>query len=68
VLLSLMGAIRSKMLAGQHAPDQHKAVFNRLIQSDLLERIKQDDRSGIDALLRTIIGPGYEFESLMESI
>ena len=68
VFLSLMGAIRSKLLAGQHAPDQHRVIFNRLIQSDLLERIKQDDRGGIDDLLRTIVGPGYNFESLMESI
>ncbi len=65
LLLDLMGAIRAKLLEGEHAPERHKALFEQLIQSDLLEMIQLDDRQGINTLLNQVLGPGYRFEDLM---
>jgi precorrin-2 dehydrogenase/sirohydrochlorin ferrochelatase len=65
--LDLMGAIRSRLLAAEHAPEIHKPLFENLIQNDLLEMIKNDDRSGIDTLLEAVLGPGFIYEELMEN-
>ena len=37
--LDLLGAVRKKLLAAEHAPERHKALFDQLIRSDLLEMI-----------------------------
>jgi precorrin-2 dehydrogenase len=65
--LDLMGAIRRRLLAAEHAPEVHKPLFEKLIQNNLLEMIKNDDRSGIDALLAAVLGPGFIYEELMEN-
>jgi precorrin-2 dehydrogenase/sirohydrochlorin ferrochelatase len=65
--LNLMGAIRSRLLVAEHAPEAHKPLFENLIQNNLLELIKADDRSGINALLKKVLGPGYLYEELMEN-
>jgi precorrin-2 dehydrogenase / sirohydrochlorin ferrochelatase len=66
-LLDLMGAIRRRLLAAEHAPEVHKPLFEKLIHNNLLEMIKNDDRSGVDALLEAVLGPGFIYEELMEN-
>jgi len=63
--LNLMGAIRRNLLAETHAPEAHKPIFEELIERELLELIRMDDRSGIDALLAEVVGPDYTYERLM---
>jgi precorrin-2 dehydrogenase / sirohydrochlorin ferrochelatase len=65
--LDLMGAIRRRLLATEHAPEVHKPLFEKLIHHNLLEMIKNDDRSGIDTLLEAVLGPGFIYEELMEN-
>ena len=65
--LDLMGAIRRRLLASEHAPEAHKPLFEKLIHNNLLEMIKNDDRSGIDTLLEAVLGPGFIYEELMEN-
>jgi precorrin-2 dehydrogenase / sirohydrochlorin ferrochelatase len=65
--LDLMGAIRHRLLATEHAPEAHKPLFEKLIHNNLLEMIKNDDRSGIDTLLEAVLGPGFIYEELMEN-
>ncbi len=67
LMLDLMGAIRKRLLAEAHAPEQHKPLFEKLIQGGLLEMIKGDDRQGIDALLATVLGTEFTYETLMET-
>ena len=67
LMLDLMGAIRKRLLAEEHAPEQHKPMFEQLIQGGLLEMIKGDDRQGIDALLATVLGAEFTYETLMET-
>jgi len=63
-LLGIMGALRAKLLAQSHAPEEHKPLFEKLINSDLLEAIKTKDRPRINALLFDIFGEGYRLEDL----
>lgn len=67
LMLDLMGAVRKRLLAEEHAPEQHKPLFEQLIQGGLLEMIKSDDRQGIDALLATVLGADFTYETLMET-
>lgn len=65
-MLELMGAIRQRLLAGKHAPEQHKPLFEQLIQCRLLEMIKERDQRGINVLLQKVLGPEFVYEKLME--
>lgn len=67
-LLELMGAIRQRLLAAEHAPEQHKPLFEQLIRCGLLEMIKDRDQRGINALLQKVLGPEFVYENLMEKL
>ncbi len=61
----LMGAVRRKLLSEAHAPEAHKPLFEKLINSNLLELLRERKTEAIDALLRSILGPGFRFQELM---
>ncbi|MFH1984027.1 MAG: bifunctional precorrin-2 dehydrogenase/sirohydrochlorin ferrochelatase [Pseudomonadota bacterium] len=65
--LDLMGAVRKRLLAEDHAPEAHKPLFEALISSGLLDMIRDGDTTGVDALLLDILGDGYNYRSLMNS-
>ncbi len=65
--LDLMGAIRNRLLMTEHAPEAHKPLFEKLIHNNLLEMIAADNRNGINALLKEVLGPEYIYEELMEN-
>lgn len=67
LMLDLMGAARKRLLAEEHAPEQHKPLFEKLIQGGLLEMIKAEDRQGINDLLAAVLGPDFTYEALMET-
>lgn len=64
--LALMGAIRQRLLATEHAPEAHKPLFEELIHNGLLEMVKHNQVSNIDRLLAQVLGPGYTYADLME--
>ena len=63
--LLLMGAIRQKLLSQAHEPEEHKALFNQLIDSDLIELMQAGKTEEINSLLYTILGKGYKIEALI---
>lgn len=65
--LDLMGAIRKRLLAEDHAPEAHKPLFEALITGGLLDLIREEDTDGVDALLLDILGDGYQYRTLMKS-
>lgn len=65
-LLQLMGAIRQRLLAEEHAPEAHKTLFEQLIGGGLLEMIRSDDRKKINSLLTRVLGPGFDYQALMQ--
>lgn len=62
--LFLMGRIRKRLLARDHDPEGHKAVFNRLIQADLPGMVMDHDIEGIDRLLHDTLGDGFTYHHL----
>lgn len=66
-LLLLMGAIRKRLLAEEHAPEAHKTLFEQLIGGGLLEMIRSDDRKDINSLLTRVLGPGFDYQALMQT-
>jgi len=65
--LKLMGAIRRKLLGRKHEPEEHKRLFEQLIDKGLVHMIKDRNRSAVDALLYETFGKGYEFDALMHA-
>lgn len=65
LLLDLLGAIRKRLLAEEHAPEEHKPIFERLVHSDLLTWIRESRRHDIDRLLAEVLGDGWRAEDLL---
>ncbi len=66
-LLRLMGAIREKLLSQKHEPEAHKQLFEKLISSNLLFMIQNNQKDEIDSLLREVLGEGFRFDELMRT-
>ena len=64
--LNLMGGIRSLLLKEKHAPEEHKPIFNQIIESDIIDLIRTGQKEAIDNLLRDILGDGFNFDDLLE--
>ena len=67
VFLDLMGAIRSRLLREKHAPEQHKPLFQKIIQSEIISWIQDRQYEEIDRLLLDVLGPGYAVDELLKS-
>jgi len=65
VLLTLMGAIRQKLLAQGKSPEVHKQLFVRLLDEGLLEKIRENRIEEIGGMLKEILGKGYTYKELM---
>ena len=63
--LLLLGAIRKKLLSQAHEPEAHKGLFNKLIDSNILNLIHEGKKDDINALLYNILGEGYRLEELL---
>jgi len=63
--LLLMGAIRKKLLSRTHEPEAHKALFNQLIDSNLIELLRVGKKKELNLLLYEILGEGYGIEELL---
>jgi precorrin-2 dehydrogenase/sirohydrochlorin ferrochelatase len=62
--LELMGAIRERLLRDSQDSRANKELFNQLVQSPLLELVRQRDYEGVDRILGTVLGPDYSLEKL----
>jgi precorrin-2 dehydrogenase/sirohydrochlorin ferrochelatase len=65
--LRLMAAVRKKLLSQAHAPEAHKPLFEALIDSKLIDWLRDRQTENINALLRSVLGPGFTFQELMSS-
>ena len=65
--LGLMGAIREKLLAAEHAPEAHKPLFEKLIDNGLLDMIHNRDKQAINRLLHEVLGDDFDYDALLET-
>jgi precorrin-2 dehydrogenase / sirohydrochlorin ferrochelatase len=66
LFLELMGAIRKKRLTENKPSQLNKSVFKKLVDAGLVEMIRDNHRKTIDETLADILGPGYDYKSLMD--
>ncbi len=67
LFLTLMGEIRKKLLAEEHAPEAHKPIFEKLIHNNLLEMIKKNKKENINQVLFEALGSGYDYDTLISA-
>ena len=64
--LDLMGAVRRKLLEQNHDPAAHKAIFDKLINGNLLEMIKTQNMAAVHSILRDALGDICRCEELTD--
>lgn len=64
--LKLMGSIRKQLLLESHEPEEHKPLFEELIDNGLLKKIAAGQKDEIDRLLSKTLGAGYRYDALMK--
>jgi precorrin-2 dehydrogenase/sirohydrochlorin ferrochelatase len=67
LFLNLMGEIRKKLLAEEHAPEAHKPIFEKLISHNLPEMIKNNEKERINQVLFDVLGSGYSYDALINT-
>lgn len=64
LFLILMGAIREKLLKISSDSQMNKKTFYRLIDSDILDYIKEGKKEEVNRVLTDILGEGYSLQEL----
>jgi precorrin-2 dehydrogenase / sirohydrochlorin ferrochelatase len=67
LFLTLMGNIRKELLLSGHAPDEHKQIFNTLINKGILELIKDNSEKTIDSILCDVLKKKYSYKNLVST-
>jgi precorrin-2 dehydrogenase/sirohydrochlorin ferrochelatase len=65
IFLRLMGAVRQRLLARAHAPEEHKPLFEALIAGGLVDRIRSKDPEAVNRLLAEVLGEDFRYEELL---
>lgn len=61
-LLNIMGALRERIVAAGASPDENKKLFEAVLDSDILEAIRSNDRDRIRQIVRDITGKEMALE------
>lgn len=65
LLLQLMGAIRRRLLAEAHAPEAHKPIFEKIVNSDILSWIRDGRMEAVNRLLAEVLDESWQAEKLI---
>jgi precorrin-2 dehydrogenase/sirohydrochlorin ferrochelatase len=65
LLLKLMGAIRRRLLAEAHAPEAHKPIFEKIVNSDILSWIRDGRMEAINRLLAEVLDESWQADKLI---
>ena len=63
--LELMGAVREKLLASGHDPDEHQQIFRAMMKKNLPGLLAANDVHAVDAILYELLGSGFEVKDLI---
>ncbi len=63
--LEIMGKIRKRLLKEDHAPEEHKPMFEEIINKGLLNMIANKNYTEIDKLLSSVFGKDYSYKNLI---
>lgn len=63
--LELMRAVREKLLASGHDPDDHQQIFRAMMEKNLPGLLAANDIHAVDAILHELLGSGFEVKDLI---
>jgi precorrin-2 dehydrogenase/sirohydrochlorin ferrochelatase len=64
IFLTIMGAVRKRLLTTSSNPEKNRAVFYRLVDSNMLDLIKEGKKDKVDSILLRVLGEGYSLDEL----
>ncbi|MFH2011291.1 MAG: bifunctional precorrin-2 dehydrogenase/sirohydrochlorin ferrochelatase [Pseudomonadota bacterium] len=64
IFLTIMGAVRERLLKANNDSEKNKKVFYRLVNSNVLDFIKEGKKNRVDSILLDILGEGYSLDEL----
>jgi precorrin-2 dehydrogenase/sirohydrochlorin ferrochelatase len=67
-LVELLGLIRAKLLSAEHVSSKNKTLFQKLVDSDLLEMIKERNPDKIKATLSCILGEDFPIDDIIGQV
>jgi precorrin-2 dehydrogenase/sirohydrochlorin ferrochelatase len=68
VFVGLMADVRKEIVASSDAPDEHKRIFGKLLDGDILECIRRQKWNELANLLQDILPPAINVSSLVEGL
>ena len=67
-LIELLGLIRIKLLSQDQSSSKNKIIFQKLVDSDLLELIKNENLDGVRIALKSILGEEFPIEDAVKQV
>ncbi|MFH1624175.1 MAG: bifunctional precorrin-2 dehydrogenase/sirohydrochlorin ferrochelatase [Pseudomonadota bacterium] len=64
IFLTIMGAVRERLLKTGTDSKSNRRAFYRLIQSSMLDLIRGRKKEGVNTILKDILGEGYSLDEL----
>ncbi len=68
LFVGMMADVRKKIVASSDAPDEHKRIFEKLLDDDILECIREQQWRELGSLLQEILPPAIDVSSLVETM
>jgi len=67
-LTDLLGLVRTKLLSQDQPSSKNKIIFQQLVDSNLLEMIRNKNWDGMRATLKSILGEGFPIEDTLTQV
>ena len=67
-LVKLLGLLRIQLLSKGQPASKNTIIFQKLVDSNLLELIKEGNMNGVRTTLKSILGEGYPIEDIVKQV
>ena len=64
IFLTIMGAVRERLLKASNNSEKNRKIFYRLVDSNMLDLIKEGKKDKVDSILLDALGEGYSLDEL----
>jgi len=64
IFLVIMGAVRERLLKSSDDSERNKHMLYRIVDSNMIQLIKERNKKGINNIIKEALGEGYSLEEL----
>ena len=64
IFLTIMGAVREKLLRTSNDSEKNRIIFYRLVDSNILDFLKEGEKKKVDSILLETLSKGYSLDEL----